>query len=160
MSQLTEDDQRRELMNLKFEYAWRHFSLHAKQRVQMFHFFLLGSSFLASGYGLLIREQLYWPAVVLAFAGVLVGIASLILDKRNAALVDLGEDALKCVEREYLLGEATGKPQETAIMSYEECYKAPEWWQKHKTVIRALEGSAIIAFAGATAYALWLELAC
>ena len=159
MSQATEGGCERDLMNLKFEYAWRHFSLHARQRVQMFNFFLLGSSFLASGYGLLVREQLYVPAFVLALVGILVGIASIILDVRNARLVDLGEAALMSVEQEYLIGEATGKAQKTAIMSYEECYKAPEWWQKHKTVIRTLEGSAIIAFAGAAGYALWLELA-
>ena len=160
MSQVAQDGRERELMNLKFEYAWRHFSLHARQRVQMFNFFLLGSSFLASGYGLLIREQLYLPALVLAFVGVLVGIASIILDVRNARLVDLGEAALMSFEQEYLIGEATGKPQKAAIMSYEECYKAPKWWQKHKTVIRALEASAAIAFGGAMAYAFWLERAC
>ena len=160
MSQVTDRDRERELMKLKFEYAWRHFSLHARQRVQMFNFFLLGSSFLASGYGLLIREQLYWPAIVLALVGVLVGIASFILDIRNAMLVDLGEGALMSFEQEYLIGKAPGLPQKSAIISYEECYRAPKLWQKHKTVIRTLEACTVLAFAGAMAYALWLEQAC
>ena len=98
MSEVSMDERDQLLINIKFEYAWRYFSLHARQRVQMFNFFLLGSSFLASGYGLLFREQFYLPACVLAAVGILVSFFALLLDTRNARLVDLGEGALKSFE--------------------------------------------------------------
>lgn len=156
----TRDERKDELMRLKFDYAWRYFALHARQRVVMFNFFLLGSSFLASGYGLLIREQFYWHAAVVAIVGVLVGVISFLLDYRNHQLVGLGEQALKSVEQEYLVGNPEGQPPQYAIMSLEAHSGEPAGWQKHKTLIRTLEVCATAVFVLAAFYAIWMALPC
>ena len=63
----------RELLDLKLDCAWRWFSLHTKQRVTMFSFFLVASGILANAYGLLLREELWVPATAAASIGFTVG---------------------------------------------------------------------------------------
>ena len=58
MSQEFQRDEVTTLVQTKFEYAWRYFALHARQRVTMFNFFLLGSGVIANAYGLLLRNYL------------------------------------------------------------------------------------------------------
>ena len=41
MTQDTQNGAGSQSANIQFEYAWRWFDLHAKQRVSMFNFFLL-----------------------------------------------------------------------------------------------------------------------
>jgi hypothetical protein len=39
-----------EFEKMRFEFAWRHFEFHARQRTIMFHFFVLLVPFLFGGY--------------------------------------------------------------------------------------------------------------
>ena len=124
--------------NMQFEYAWRWFDLHAKQRVSMFNFFLISVGALATAYGLLLREQLYVVAAVAAFLGVLVSLVSCLLDVRNRQLVKMGEEALKEVEKAHLT--------ECQILTDE---KQPPSLLKHGSLIKLLEiVVAIVYFAG------------
>ena len=131
--------------NMQFEYAWRWFDLHAKQRVSMFNFFLLSVGALATAYGLLFREQLYVVAAVAAFMGVFVSLVSCLLDVRNHELVKMGEKALKGVERAHLTG--------CTILTDE---KQPPSPLKHGWLIRSLEIVVAIVYLAGGVYSVVL----
>lgn len=161
MSQETQRDEDITLANTKFEYAWRYFDFHARQRVTMFNFFLLGSGVIASAYGLLLREQLHWHAGGVALIGLLACVVSFMLDIRNHQLVDLGEKALRRVEKDYLLSQPlkdNERVPQYAIMHSESDEGEPSGWFKHKTLIRSLEGAAGIGFLAAAASSFHLAL--
>lgn len=128
MTQDTQNGAGSQSANVQFEYAWRWFDLHAKQRVSMFNFFLLSAGALASAYGILLREQLYGESAGVAFVAVVGSAVSCLLDIRNHGLVKMGEEALKEVERDHLDGFAilTEEKQPLAIL-------------KHGSLIRFLE---------------------
>ena len=155
MSQESKDGEDLALAQIRFEYAWRYFALHAKQRVTMFSFFLLGSGIIANAYGLLLREQLHWQAGGVATIGLLVAVVSCMLEKRNHTLVDLGEDALLRIEKDYLspLGNLTvnDKSPEYMILSHEREVGEPPRWQKHGALIQTLEVVVALGFAVAAA---------
>ena len=150
------------LAQTKFEYAWRHFALHARQRVTMFNFFLLGSGVIANAYGLLLREQLHWQAGGVALIGLLVCGVSFMLDIRNRQLVRLGEDALRRVEQDYLLSSDGFNSNQTApeyaIMTREGEIGEPSFLYKHGTLIRFLEGAAAFGFLAAAVRSFYIEL--
>lgn len=146
----------------RFEYAWRYFALHARQRVTMFNFFLLGSGVIANAYGLLLREQLHWQAGGVALIGLLVCVVSFMLDIRNHQLVHHGEDALRRVEQDYLLSSdqvnSDDKAPEYVIMTREHEIGSPPFWYKHGTLIRFLEGAAAVGFFVAALGSFYIEL--
>ena len=135
--------------NMQFEYAWRWFDLHAKQRVSMFNFFLLSAGALATAYGLLLREQLYVVAAVAAFMGIFVSLVSCLLDVRNHALVKMGEEALKGVERAHLT--------ECPILTDE---TQPPALLKHGWLIRSLEIGVAIVYLAGVVFSVFLALGC
>lgn len=149
MTQDTQNGAGSQSANMQFEYAWRWFDLHAKQRVSMFNFFLLSVGALATAYGLLLREQLYVVAAVAAFMGVFVSLVSCMLDVRNRELVKMGEEALKEVERAYLTG--------CTILTAE---KQPPLLLKHRWLIRSLEIVVAIVYLAAVVYSVILSLGC
>ena len=138
------------LNQIRFEYAWRYFEMHAKQRITMFNFFLLGSGVLANAYGLLLREELHLQAGAVAAVGFLVCVISFMLDVRNHQLVRLGENALRRVEGDIMLpaGQdiSDSKPPEYMILTRERNLGETFLLLKHKTLIRSLEGAAAFAF--------------
>ena len=149
---MTQDTQNGAASNsgsMQFEYAWRWFDLHAKQRVSMFNFFILSVGALATAYGLLLREQLYVVAAVAAFVGVFVSLVSCLLDVRNHELVKMGEEALKGVERAHLTG--------CAILTDE---KPPPSLLKHGWLIRSLEIVVAIVYLAGMVYSVILALGC
>ena len=158
MSQESHSSDATTVAQIRFEYAWRHFALHARQRVAMFNFFLLGSGVIANAYGLLIREPLYWQAGGVAIVGVLVCAVSFMLDIRNRQLMGLGEDALSRVEQEHLLSPeqigSKGKAPEYAIMTRELEIGGPPSWLKHGNLFKFLEGSGAIAFLSAAGWSV------
>ena len=133
--------------NMQFEYAWRWFDLHAKQRVSMFNFFLLSVGALATAYGLLLREQLYVVAALAAFIGAFVSLVSCLLDRRNHELVKIGEEALKKVEKAHLT--------ECQILTDE---KQPPSLLKHGWLIKSLEIVVAIVYLAGMVYSVILAL--
>lgn len=95
---------------LRFELAWRWFALHAKQRVSMFHFFLIAAGFLANAFALLVRENLTEQAAWLGFSTALVSGAFVLLDRRNRELVHVGEDLLAQFEFKHLQTRQVSMP--------------------------------------------------
>ena len=136
-------------VNTEFEYAWRWFELHARQRVSMFNFFFLSVGALASAYGILLREQLYGESAVVAGIGVFVSVVSCLLDVRNHSLVKMGEEALQVVEREHLSGYT--------ILTEE---KRPPAMLTHGRLIRLLEIVVAIVYLVAGIYSVALAAGC
>ena len=136
-------------VSVQFEYAWRWFELHARQRVSMFNFFFLSTGAFATAYGILLREQLYGESAAVAFVGVLASVVSCLLDVRNHGLVKMGEEALMEVEREHLDG--------FAILTEE---KQPPAMLKHGWLIRFLEIVVATLYLAAGVYSVVLATGC
>ena len=149
MTQDPQDGTNSHTASMQFEYAWRWFDLHARQRVSMFNFFLISVGALASAYGLLLREQFYGGSAVVALAGILVSVVSCLLDERNHSLVKIGEEALEKVEKEHLNG--------FAILTDE---RQPPAMLKHGWLIKSLEISAAALYLTAGIYSAVLVLGC
>ncbi len=90
------------LMEIRFDYAWKYFDFHAKQRTTMFNFFILFSGVLANAYVLLFNNNYYFLSIFVAFLGVSIAIIFIFIDRRNEELVHIAEDVLLCLEREVL----------------------------------------------------------
>lgn len=154
-----EDD--RELFQLKLDYAWRWFALHARQRVNMFNYFLVASGILANAYGLLLREKMWGAAAVAAAVGCVIGLASMGLDARNRQLVKLGEDLLADLEERCFI--ASGSHAESVdspnlgILAREARREESRFSLKHKFLIRSLEFLVAGAFLAAALYALCMR---
>lgn len=94
------------VLTLQLQYAMEHFKFHAKQRTTMFHFFLIASGILANAIAVLISENLFVPAGIVALVGAFISLGFMCLDMRNAHLVKYGEHVLKYLEeRELFKGE-------------------------------------------------------
>lgn len=83
-----------------FDHAWRHFALHADQRISVFNFYVASSGLLLSGlaYALTADARL-WPMGVAAGLGV--ATLSLLfwkLDQRSAELIKAAEAAMEEIE--------------------------------------------------------------
>lgn len=145
------------LLQLKLDYAWRWFALHAKQRVTMFSYFLVASGILANAYGLLLREKLWEAAIAAAIIGFLTGLVSLGLDVRNHQLVKLGEEALADIERGHLFqAEPRSHDGDSPILGilYRETKRGePFLLFKHWVLIESLEVVCAIGFLAAAVYA-------
>ena len=150
MSQESKQGEDIYLNQIRFEYAWRFFELHARQRIMVFNFFLLGSGVLANAYGLLLREGLHLHAGAVSAVGLLVCIISFALDVRNHQLVLLGEDALIRIERDFLLLPSqvvsNRNSPEYLILTREREQSQTSFWFKHKTLIRSLEAVVACGF--------------
>jgi hypothetical protein len=94
-----------EFEKIRFELAWRHFDLHARQRTTMFHFFILLTPFLFGGCFFLFKEREVVgssPAILAASAGALLAFIFFLLDQRNKQLYRVSKDALELIEQQFL----------------------------------------------------------
>ena len=94
-----------EFEKIRFELAWRHFDLHARQRTTMFHFFILLMPFLFGGCFILFKEREAvgpLPAIVAAGAGALLALIFSGLDLRNKQLYSVSKEALGLIEGQFL----------------------------------------------------------
>ena len=156
MSELPQFERDQALLRLKFDYAWRWFSLHAKQRVTMFNYFLVASGILANAYGVLLREELYGPGLAVAIIGFFACLVLIGLDTRNDRLVKLGEDVLRTIEEAHLFQPEPKSPHKDSphngILDRDSHFQS-HWCLRHETLIRALEVVGAVGFFGATLYA-------
>lgn len=86
----------------RFEYAWNFFDFHAKQRMQVFNFFIVFSGIMANAYALSIGYGNLEVAAAVGFVGAIVSFFFKLLDHRNEELVNLAEDILFDLERRLL----------------------------------------------------------
>lgn len=90
------------------EYAWNWFELHAKQRQQSFHFYIilitgiLGAYFISLRFGPAPASQSYSPIpLLLSIAAMVFSYLFYRLDRRNRVLVRYAESALAAFEGHY-----------------------------------------------------------
>ena len=76
------------------QYAWKWFEYHAAQRLTGFRFFVLFFGVLVVAYRTSLRDNNFLLADVVAWFGVFISIAFLVLEVRNEALVNVGREAL------------------------------------------------------------------
>jgi len=81
---------------IAINYAWDWFSYHASQRMIAFNFFLIIVG--ALGYGYLSCGD-NSVKILICYAGIVISLAFLLLDFRNAELVDYGKNALCDLEK-------------------------------------------------------------
>ena len=97
-----------EFEKMRFELAWRHFDFHAKQRTQMFHFFIILTLFLFGGCFILFKEREImgsWPPIIASIGGGFLAVLFLLLDQRNKQLYRVGQSALRLLEQQLLFTE-------------------------------------------------------
>jgi hypothetical protein len=157
-----------EFEKMRFELAWRHFDLHAKQRTQMFHFFIILIPFLFGGCFLLFKEREIigsLPPIIASAAGSFLALLFLLLDQRNKRLYRVSQDALLLLENQVLftdfrpLKEVSGANYPGVISKEKELY-GDSHWVKHTTLMSFVYGIAIALFFGLAAYFLAVRLGC
>lgn len=90
------------LYSPRFEYAWRYFDFHAKQRTTMFNFFLIFSGLLLNGCFVLLKENHFLLLLSASLLGVAISLMFLFLERRNEELVHRAEDILRNIETDVL----------------------------------------------------------
>ena len=141
-------------MKLQFEYGWRWFEYHARQRISMFNYVLLITGILANAYVASYKEGYTEVAVAIALLGFYTSVGFVFLDIRNHALVKEGENVLEKLEGT-IFGQdiAKGSEQALAPFAVERTTKMREGGKaglrtilKHKFWIRSLEGIVAACF--------------
>ncbi len=145
------DDKRDPQLGLRFEYAWRWFEFHSRQRVSMFNFFIIGIGILGNAYVLVLNGRSANVAGVLAIIGTLMSLAFVALDRRNRQLVHMGEEMLRELERNCLF--PVPNPGQLGPLQTEKTTEEPPFFLKHWFLIEGFEGVACIAFVAGVVYA-------
>jgi hypothetical protein len=101
-----EDDARAliEFEKVRFDFAWRHFEFHARQRTTMFHFFVLLVPFLFAGFYYLLKADAFKranpaAALVVAAIGFILSVTFWLLDVRNRQLYRVSQENLRLIEK-------------------------------------------------------------
>ena len=100
-----------DLQDVFRENAWRHFAIHAEQRLKMFQFYITISTALLGGGVLLIRTG--QNAIALLLLSFLASFFSFVfwkLEIRTRILVKNSEDAIKYLDRSYDVPDVDRKP--------------------------------------------------
>ena len=93
------------------ESAWRHFTIHAEQRLRMFQFYITISTALLSGSVLLIRSgQNLFAIMLLGFLASFFSFVFWKLEVRTRILIKNAEEAIKYLEGCYGVPDIEGKP--------------------------------------------------
>ena len=100
------------------ESAWRHFTIHAEQRLKMFQFYITISTALLGGGVLLIRTgQNAIALVLLSFLASFFSFVFWKLEVRTRILVKNAEDAIKYLEVACDLPDVDGQPNPLKIFT-------------------------------------------
>jgi hypothetical protein len=157
-----------EFEKMRFELAWRHFDFHAKQRTQMFHFFIILIPFAFGGCFILFKEREIlgpWPAIIASISGALLATLFLLLDQRNKQLYGVSQHALKLLETKLLFAEFRPLDEVNGgnypgIFSKEDELYGKNRFRKHTTLMSALYGAVIVLFLCLAAYFAAIKLGC
>ena len=94
------DTERKNVDEIGLDHAWKWFEYHATQRMTMIRFYLIAAGGIAAGTGVLLttsHEDLL--ACLLATLGGMTSLAFKRLDNRVSDLVEIGENALKPLQK-------------------------------------------------------------
>ena len=145
-----------ERVKLQFEYAWRWFDSHAKQRMTMFYYYLVMVGILANAWVLSYDKGYIAVAAAISLMGVMASIGAIYFDMRNRQMSKEAEDILENLETDviYPLGVKEGSNRQVGPLSAERSLGMREGQQrawkksllKHKFWIRLIDGSFAIMF--------------
>jgi Mn2+/Fe2+ NRAMP family transporter len=114
------------------EYAWKWFEYHAGQRLTAFRFFLVFLGVLIVGFNAGLKDGHIVFAQVVACFGAFISIAFLMLEIRNEQLVNVGRNALMCLEE----SDESLKAQKKLQMLHVD--RGRSRWLSHKYWFRAI----------------------
>lgn len=153
-----------ERVKLQFEYAWRWFDSHAKQRMMMFYYYLVMVGILANAWVLSYDKGYSAVAVAISLMGVLASVSAVCFDVRNRQMSKAAEDILESLETAEIYvatpddegSKQMGPLSTDRRLGMREGQKLTlkNWLLKHKFWIRLIEGSFALAFLLAIALAL------
>lgn len=89
-----------EQIKMQFDYAWKWFDFHARQRTTMFNFFLIFAGFILTAIGQIFRAKHpdMFVAMVISAIGSTISLLFWGLDVRNGRLIAVGELYLRYFE--------------------------------------------------------------
>jgi hypothetical protein len=93
------DDPKIQAQDAARDYAWKHFDVHAKQRIEVFKCYLTLVTITFAGYGIAFQNQYYGLGIGLAFFSIVIAILFYHLDCRTRDLVKISEQYLLEEER-------------------------------------------------------------
>lgn len=93
------------LNEMRLNYAWSWFSLHAEQRGNLFNYFLIITGILINAYVMSLKDSLFILSLGICILGIMQGIGFLVFDLRNRQLIAYAEDVLEKLERDYFFTE-------------------------------------------------------
>jgi len=136
---------------VRLTYVWEWWKFHAKQRTDMFNYFLIITGILANAYATALKEHYLQLSIGVAAVGAVAAIGFLLLDIRNRFQLAKADAILQAIESDLIPGGRTlaGIDPETARQAGERV------WAKHKFVFRMIEAT---VFAGWTLLLLWNAL--
>lgn len=83
-------------------HCWAYFEYHARQRTQMFNYFILSSGVFANAISMLIRDEQFFIGCLFSTFAAATAIIFTLLDLRNKSLVRTAEAALYSIENELM----------------------------------------------------------
>ncbi len=116
------------------EHAWKHFTVHAQQRLTSFHFYLLLCTVICGGVLAMVKE--FPNPLFAAFLALLLPLLSIVfqkLDNRNQELIEHSERALIFLESQLALkDDPHGRPHVLKVFTAEDLATArlesqPRW---------------------------------
>ena|ERR1700687_4168967 len=145
-----------EFEKMRFELSWRHFDFHARQRTQLFHFFIILTPFVFGGCFIVFKDRHlvgYWPCVIAPIAGACLSFIFFLLDRRNKQLYRVSEEALRALEAQFFYTDyrpiqVKGK-KFTGVMTTEEDRQRKRWFgtlRGHSFLMGAVYWIAIMLF--------------
>lgn len=154
-----------ELLKLRYDFAWKHFDFHAKQRTTMFQYFVTIMPLIVGAYFYVFRDR---PITHAAYAlagigalGLLLSLAFWMFDVRNRHLYSISERNLRLLEQNYLYREHLGSFKGIITTEQEE-YSSKCWYVFFKfkfwmTLIYLITtlGFAFLAFCAIASYNKW-----
>ncbi len=156
-----------EFEKMRFELAWRHFDFHAKQRTQMFHFFIILTPFLFGGCFILFREREIvgsWPPIIASVGAGFLAVLFLLLDQRNKQLYRVGQGALRLLEQQLLFTDyrplKVSGANYPGVLSKENELYGDNHFLKHTTLMGLVYFTAIALFFSLATYFLAVRLGC
>lgn len=135
----------RETEKLAFDYAWKWFDFHGKQRVQLFNYFLIITGILANACVTALDKELYGIGFVVCFLGLLQAGGFIVFDMRNRDLTERAEKALHAFENKKALFADLEFKSEPIEICLPETYASSKF-KAMKTWVYVIEGMVGVSF--------------
>ena len=154
-----------EILKIRYDFAWKHFDFHAKQRTTMFQYFVTIMPLIVGAYFYFFRDK---PITLVAYAlfgiamlGFVLSFAFWMFDVRNRHLYRISEMNLRLLEQNYLYKTPLGSFKGIMTTDQEDSNsKCGYWFFKFKlwmTLIYliATAGFALLAFCAVASHRQW-----